>query len=387
MIGFQNIFFSQDNVNDFIQQYLSVPNIGLTENRAEILDQTSCVAKNYHGSVTDGVQMWLGTRASGLDPVSLVHFPNKNNLNEFTEVFFEVLIPGVGGIESICLNTVTNQLYFPLSYTNKIVVADASDISNYQIKTIILPDGILFNAAAPILTDNEFIYICDETYPVGHFMKITTDDFTLHSRQEWTGRKGAHAGAIDIVQGKAYFTNNGNACQLAIVNLADLSYTEVELNISGLTDDFALLTPENSGSNFIIAGAENRVGHSGGVLVDLQADPPEVYPVDMLPSFAVRYDDSTQRIISACLDGFIEVWTLEDLISSTISETLNPKKASSVYSFRGYNPNEIFIINDDGQQDLFCSFWQNNNGGSFAKFKLTPVSNSLMSKTEFIYRS
>lgn len=373
-------------LQSWVTEQMNTAGIGFFENRAKIVAQTTCTAKNFHGTCNKGEEIFAGTRADGITPSVLVHFKDRNDLTDFDEIEMPLGIAGINGIESACYNELLDKVFCPLSGTNKILEADASNILDYTIHTISgLPSGASFALATVILTDGNYLYIGTEQSPA-RFIKIDASTMAVVASNTWTGSGKIHAGEIEVDQNKAYYTTNGANDKLAIVNLTDLTYTEVNLGISGLTDDFALVKLNDTGSNYIITVAESRTGaQKGGVLVDLLPATPVVYPFDMLPGFSVRFDPIYMMVYCCSLDGYIEVWTLQQAIESA-QEIIEAKTASTVYSIRGYMPNELFFFDNGSGNDLYSTFWQNPIGGSLAKIELQEVTNPLMSEMMLKYR-
>ena len=338
--------------------------------------------QNCHASVQVGDIMYIGTRADGVTPAVLVTY-NKNDLTVFKKIQMPLAGPGVNGLECICYNAINNKLYAPLSNTKKILIADASDITNYQIVDIgALPAPIVFTGSCGIETDGVSLFIGTEQRPEAYFVKIRCADMTCTHSKKWVGIGGVHGSKIDVQEGFVYFSTNGGNCYQAIVSMANLDYTQQALSIGALTDDFALIKPSVTGLNLSIFVSETRnPGDKGGKIVDNSTG--DVYDFDALPSFGLFFDEVNLLLYSTCIDGFIEVWTIDNLIASALYNSIEGKTASDVYNLRGKVPNEMFIF----ENELFVTFWNNTEGGSLAKIELNKTSNTLATKRELIYRT
>jgi len=368
--------------------------LNTTESKVRIL--ASCPTNDFekaHGTLRVGGSMYIGTRPNGVTAPVLVHYPNKDNLSISTKIEMPLAGVGVNGIENLCYDEVNDKLYATLSHTNKILEVNPNKIEDYTIHTITLTGGIVFGRSSSCLTDGTYIYVGAENHPTGRFIKIQISDFTEVASVAWTGRSGAHAGAIDLVNNVAYFTNNGANCYLAKVSLSDLSYTEVALGIGGVTDDFAFCDGESNQTftNYVICGAEASVsGSLGGAVVDV--DNMVVYPMSILPTVGLFYDKIENKVYSTSVDGYIERWDFSEINLNVINTGVDQRGIMDVFTMRGYMPNELLLHTDptyENPTEIFATIWEDYNTpqtGKLKKIALDKVINTSITKNEILKR-
>lgn len=365
------------------------------ESQVKIL--ASCPTNDFqkaHGTIRVGGAMYLGTRANGVDAPVLICYPDKDDLSVNTKIEMPLAGAGVNSIENICYDEVNHKLYATLSSTTKILEVNPDDITDYTIHTIALSGGATFAGSSSCLTDGTHIYVGAES-TTGRFIKIAISDFTEVANVVWTGRSGAHAGAIDTVSGYAYFTNNGASCYLAKVDLSDLSYTEVNTGLSGLTDDFAFCDGESNQTftNYVICGGEATVPESlNGACIDV--DSMVVYPMSILPTVGLFYDKIENKVYSTGIAGFIERWDFSSINLNVINdvEGKDSREISDVFTMRGFMPNEMILYTDDtfvNPTEIFVTIWEDYNivqTGKLKKITLDKVINTSITKYEIIKR-
>jgi len=346
-----------------------------------------------HGTIVLNGKMYIGTRPNGVDAPVFICYPDKNDLSIFTKIEMPLAGIGVNGIENLCYDELNDKLYATLSNTNKILEVNPNKIEDYTIHTITLTGGIVFGGSSGCLTDGKYIYVGAENYPTGRFIKIQISDFTEVASVAWTGRSGAHAGAIDLVNNRAYFTNNGNNCYLAKVSLDDLSYTEVALGLNGVTDDFAFCDGESNQTftNYVICGTEASVsGSLGGAVVDV--DNMVVYPMSILPTVGLFYDKIENKVYSTSIDGYIERWDFSEINLNVINTGVDQRGIMDVFTMRGYMPNELLLHTDptyENPTEIFATIWVDYNTtqtGKLKKIALDKVINTSITKNEILKR-
>jgi hypothetical protein len=300
---------------------------------------------------------------------------------------------GVNGIENICYDAVNDKIYATLSNTTKIIEVNPADITDYTIHTITLSVGTTFAYSSACLTDGTHIYVGCEMIPTGRFVKIRISDFTEVANVAWTGRSGAHWGDINLVKNEAYFTNNGSNCYLAKVSLSDLSYTEVDLGLSGVADDAAFCDGESNQTftNYVVCGTEAYVsGNLGGAVVDV--DNMIVYPQSIMPTGGLFYDKIENKVYSTSVDGYIERWDFSEINLNVINTGVDQRGIMDVFTMRGYMPNELLLHTDptyENPTEIFATIWVDYNTtqtGKLKKIALDKVINTSITKNEILKR-
>lgn len=343
------------------------------ENLVNIIDRNAASDfSKAHGTVLVGTKLFIGTRNGVLS--KLLCYPDYNDLTTF------VSIPLPNECFSLCYDSVTQNIYIPINGTKDIVVADANNILSYTTSAVGVTDTFLGGA---IVTDNTYLYFGNEGVD-GKFIKILISTLAVVAESAWTGSNGTHGGLIDVANGYAIFTSFSGI--IAKVPLADITtWTDLVLPYGEITDDICYLPDSDTGyGNLVVCGLEARSGANiGGILVNVD-DMSTTYLLDLLPSYGTHYDSVNQRIINTCLEGYIEVISLENLVFYISGTFAKSTYISDVYTFRNISPNELAIASDA----LLVTSWNSlDGGGNLMRIELSKVENTVMTKVEESYRS
>lgn len=349
------------------------------ENYVKIVASTTAAFAKPHGSDWDGTRIFISTREGAASKV--VQFPDYNDL---TNVSIATGFPN--DMDSLVYDAGTNNIYVPIKGTKKIVVMDADDTTMYSIVDVALGGAITFAGSCPILTDGTYLYIASEaSVPNAAFIKLLIADLSVIDVVIWTGVVGAHSGVINIADSVAYFASYTDA-KLAKLDIAAMTYTEMDLPFAGGTDDMAFIPAADntfSGTNLVVIQCENRLnGNTGGYVVDVD-DMATTFMLDLLPGYGIKYDPSGSRLISLSFDGFIETLSLDILFLYMGGIFTTPTFLTKTFTLRGgIIPNELLIT----PGGLFVTNWEASCDPSLMKVELVEVVNPVMTKVEFSYR-
>lgn len=223
---------------------------------------------------------------------SIFRFTDLNDLSTYNEQAITNRENSNKGFGYVCYSDVTGKLYFSdqqlSTLTLNIIEVDPSDISNYTVHNTDIP----ITSASPIVTDGTYIYGANSVTSGAVFFKIAISTWTTTTTNTWTENGiGGHAAEINVSRGQMYVTNitSGNS-YLAIVNLSDLSYTNIDLSpyVSNCTDDLCYFD-DGTMCKVFVAG-EIAVNGSAGVSVEI-TNSNAISSININPSFGVWAKD------------------------------------------------------------------------------------------------
>lgn len=349
------------------------------ENYVKIVESTTAAFAKPHGSDWNGTRIFLSTREGAASKV--VQIPDYNDL-----ATVNIASGFPNDMDSLVYDAGTNNIYVPIKNTKKMVVMDADDTTMYSIVDVALGGAITFGGSCPIMTDGTYLYIASEaSVPDAAFIKLLISDLSVIDVVIWTGVVGAHSGVINVADGVAYFASYTNA-KLAKLDLAAMTYTDMDLPFAGGTDDMAFIPAADNtytSTNLVVIICENRLnGNTGGYAVDVD-DMTTTYMLDFLPGYSIKYDQDNSRLITLAIDGFIETISLESLFLYMMGVYTTPTFLTKTFTFRGgIIPNELLIT----PGGLFVTNWEGSCDPSIMKVELVEVENPVMTKVEFSYR-
>ena len=331
---------------------------------------------NFHTFFSVGGALFGGERAGASVAPRFYKFSDPNDLSVSEFISMTFVGAGVNGFESMCYDANTDNFYGMLSNTTKIIRINATDITDYTISDISghinFPVGCSFSGSGGICTDETHLYIGTEQIPNSFVLKVLISDLSVVDSYEWA-RPSIHAANINVTNGYCVFTTNGSDCYLLKVDLSDLSNVELQLNIDGLTDDFALA----SDFDWAFCGGEANIGASvGGVGIDLTTM--TAYPMNCLPSTGFFYDAANSLVINTSLLGFVETYDIFNLIDAVSTGLPSQIDVVKTYTMRGFWVNEWAKVGSD----YFVTTWENNTSGLIKKIELIEFKNPLITKEE-----
>jgi hypothetical protein len=385
LVGGETLVFSKEE-----DKWLITP-VGIDANKAVIVDRNDVSHfQKAHGTFNIGNRVFIGVRAiSTIDGKSrFVCYPDINDLDTYEYLTFTGDI-STASIEAMCYDSVRNKIYAPFSGTNKLLVVNASDTYDYQIITVTYAGpGTVFSGT--IITDNVHIYSAKEN--VGTFHKILISNYTIVTTTTWIDNpSGSHSGVIDDTNSFGYFAANTvigtNFSYFAKLNLANMTYIDMPLQVSNITDDIVFIPTIFPAPNTVVLIGETQGYNMQGVIVDV--DTMRQYVIDLLPSVCIKYDAENNLLVSTSLDGFIEtvdytqMWeyiTLGKSIKPIVNTYTIIDKDNLSATFMG---NELFFT----PSGYFCTFWEaSDNLGRLAKIKLYKSIHASLTKKELEYR-
>lgn len=331
---------------------------------------------NFHTFFSVGGALFGGERAGASVAPRFYKFSDPNDLSVSEFISMTFVGAGVNGFESMCYDANTDNFYGMLSNTTKIIRINATDITDYTISDISghinFPAGCSFSGSGGICTDETHLYIGTEQIPNSFVLKVLISDLSVVDSYEWA-RPSIHAANINVTNGYCVFTTNGSDCYLLKVDLSDLSNVELQLNIDGLTDDFALA----SDFDWAFCGGEANIGASvGGVGIDLTTM--TAYPMNCLPSTGFFYDAANSLVINTSLLGFVETYDIFNLIDAVSTGLPSQIDVVKTYTMRGFWVNEWAKVGSD----YFVTTWENSTSGLIKKIELIEFKNPLITKEE-----
>jgi len=340
-----------------------------------------------HGSVNIYDRWFLGTRQS--QRVAMYY-----NLTDFSKKTLldvtEIVLPSQG-VESATALSGQNKIAFPISNSRKLVVInDIDDITDYTVYTYnSVPSGSGFGASCPIINDGTHVLIAGEksnTYTNPYLFKIDAATLALVATASFPfgNGNGAHAGTL--IDGYNVFANNGTDCYLAKVDMANLSYTQLQLNMDAITDDIAGITfgiLGFTGCAVLSEGSEPNGENLGIVNLDDMTIP---FKVKCLPGIGMFYDDVNERLYIGSHLGYMQTVDLADLANNTAAEKIAKTfVARSPVTGKKIKPNEITM--DENRTKLYVTDWDNEDGkGSLLEVELIEVAVPTLTIDELLYK-
>lgn len=341
-----------------------------------------------HGTCNLYDRMFIGTRQSK----RVAMYYDMNDFTNKTLIDISEINPTDQGIESATPLTSLNKIVAPISNSRTLLVFEnMDDISDYTPYVYAgLSAGVGFGASCGVVNDGTYILIASEknnTYTTPTLFRINISDYSIDDTAPFPfgNGNGAHAGVS--VDGYNVFTNNGSACFLASVNMSDLTYTEMDLEMDAITDDIVGIPFGNPLGYTAVAVLSEGSEPNGLNLAIINMDEMTIaYKVKCLPGIGMIYDEVNECLYIGSHLGYIQKVNLADLSNGTPDY-----KIARTFTARGQlintklKPNE-FWQNED-KTKLFCTDWENEDGkGSLLEIELVEVANPIMTLEEFIYK-
>ncbi len=281
----------------------------------------------------------------------IVYYPDYNDLQN------KVILLDYGNfnLESICYSPVTNKIYVPLSGS---IFLNVIDLSTYAVAQYTpLPGMETFGGSCPIVTDDTHLYIATESGS-NKFYKILMSNMTLVATTVWTNNiHGAHSGVINKAKTEAYFAG-GTGAWIAKLNLANMTYVDLKLDIGGNCDDMAYIPNDvlPDSSNLVVLCQENHSVNAGTIV---NMDTMLQYTIPLMGGSCMYFSEVTNKIYNLTINGSILTYDLLDIVNYLDDPSNADYNLINKYKVYKSSLNDVVFnemqITDDGK--IFVTDW------------------------------